>query len=119
MNKLTELKPITAAELRTESGWEISDSAAVMIDENGVIQKIKPDSYLWPKTIENTIKEYVNDQIEYFRSINHISKRAWNKRGIIIKESQHLGLLTYQLVYKTIFKNCTQKIKFSTSIWCN
>lgn len=104
--------------MNEKGGWFLSDSAAVMIDDNGVIQAIKPDrsSFKLKQTLSQTVENYVNDEIERFRNEYHISKRAWNKRGIIIKETQYLEKIVYKLFYKKIFKTCTHKIEFSYQI---
>ena len=100
----------------SETGWQISDSAAVYVDEYGVIQAIKPDSHIFSETLAETIKNYVNDEIERFRNEYHISKRAWNKRGIITKETQYLEKIVYRLIYKKMFRTCTHKIEFGYQI---
>ena len=94
--------------------WFLSDSVAVMIDDNGIIQAIKPDSHIFPKTLAETIKNYVNDEIENFRKENHISKRSWNKKGVIMKETHHIDFLCYRLFYKKLSKEYTREIKFSS-----
>lgn len=93
--------------------WMQSDSAAIYVDEKGIIQAIKPDSHIFPETVAETVKNYVNDEIENFRKENHISKRAWNKKGVIMKETQHIDFLCYRLFYKKLLKECTREIKFS------
>ena len=113
---LTELKPVSANELKKESGWELSDSAAVKIDSDGVICDIRPDSHIFPKTIENTITCYIGDEIERFCYENHITKRAWNKRGVIEADMHLPELLVYNLIYETCFKRRYQKIKFSFNV---
>ena len=94
----------------------LSDHARVAMDDDGVIQAIKPDSHCNFKTLSETVQAYVEDQIEYFINKNHISKRAWNKRGIIVKEASDIELLVYKLVYKTKFRNCSEEIKIGFEI---
>ena len=113
---ITELKPVSAAELQKQHGWILSDSAAVKIDEDGIIQDIRPDSYLFPKTIENTIKSYVGDEIERFCHENHITKRSWNKRGVIEADMHLPELMIYNLVYEHFSKRRYQKIKINFNV---
>ena len=94
----------------------LSDHTWAAIDDNGVVQAIKPDSHYNFKTLSETVQAYVEDQIGYFIYKNHISKRAWNKRGIIVKETSDIEMLVYKLVYKTRFRNCSEEIKIGFEI---
>lgn len=93
----------------------LSDHAAVTFDED-VIVKIKPDSYCSGCSLKETINNYVLDEKEYFRKINHISKRAWKKHGVIKLDTKEFGYFSYHLIYETRFKKCYHKIKFSNSV---
>lgn len=53
----------------------LSDHAAVTFDDDVIIE-IKPDSHYSGCSLKKTINNYVLDEVEYFRNINHISKRA-------------------------------------------
>lgn len=99
-------------------GWKefLSDHARVSIDDDGVIQSIKPDSYCKGCSLKETINNYVLDELEFFRNKNHISKRAWKKHGVIELDTHELGFFTYILIYNTRFKKRSQKIKFSNNI---
>ena len=98
-------------------GEYLSDSAFVTIDSDGVIQYIRSDPNVFAKTLSEVIENYVNDQIEIFCYYNHISNRAWKKRGVIIKNSvNNTELLVDQLCYKTPFKACKHEIKFGFNI---
>ena len=112
----TEIKPVSTVEIQQESGWKISDSAAVRIDEDGIIQEIRPDSYLFPKTIENVIKSYIGDEVERFCRENHITKRAWKKHGVIEADMHLPELLIYNLVYEHFSKRRYQKIKINSNV---
>lgn len=102
--------------MKEEVKWFLSDSARVAIDEHNIIQAIQPDSFSSSTTLSETIENYINDQIEYFRKENHISKKAWDKRGVITKQTQYLEKLEYILSYKKLGKQCTHKIAFSYQI---
>lgn len=94
----------------------LSDHARVVIDDDGVIQSIKPDSYCKGCTLKGTINNYVLDELEYFRNKNRISKRAWKKRGVIGLDDHNPEYFQYFLIYETRFKRCYQKIKFSYNV---
>ena len=49
----------------------LSDHARVEIDDNGVIQSIKPDSHL-NTNLSDTIENYVLDELVYFRNKNYL-----------------------------------------------
>ena len=93
----------------------LSDHARVEIDDNGVIQSIKPDSHL-NTNLSDTIQNYVLDELVYFRNKNHISERAWKKHGAIIRDVEHIDMFIYQFVYKTRFRTVFNEIKFSYNI---
>jgi hypothetical protein len=93
----------------------LSDHARVEIDDNGVIQSIKPDSHLHTN-LSDTIQNYVLDELVYFINKNHISKRAWKKHGAIIRDVEHIDMFIYQFVYKTRFRTVFNEIKFSYNI---
>ena len=93
----------------------LSDHARVEIDDNGIIQSIKPDSHL-NTNLSDTIQNYVLDELVYFRNKNHISKRAWKKHGAIIRNIELIDMFIYQLVYKTRFRTVFKEIKFSYNI---
>ena len=93
----------------------LSDHARVEIDDNGVIQSIKPDSHL-NTNLSDTIENYVLDELVYFRNKNHISERAWKKHGAIIRNIELVDMFIYQLVYKTRFRTVFNEIKFSYNI---
>ena len=97
-------------------GTYLSDSAMVTIDNNGVIQHIKSDRYIFVKTASEVVENYINDEIERFCNYNHISKRAWKKRGVITKEPANLELQVYCLYYKTRFRAYKHEIKFGFNI---
>ena len=93
----------------------LSDHARVEIDDDGVIQFIKPDSYL-STNLSDTIENYVLDQLVYFRNKNHISERAWKKHGAIIRNIELIDMFIYKFVYKTRFRTVFDEIKFSYNI---
>ena len=93
----------------------LSDHARVEIDDNGVIQSIKPDSHL-NTNLSDTIQNYVLDELVYFRNKNHISEKAWKKHGAIIRDVKHIDMFIYQFVYKTRFRTVFNEIKFSYHI---
>ena len=93
----------------------LSDHARVVIDDNGVIQSIKPDSHL-NTNLSDTIQNYVLDELVYFRNKNHISEKAWKKHGAIIRNIERIDMFIYQLVYKTRFRTVFNEIKFSYNI---
>ena len=93
----------------------LSDHAAVTFDDDVIIE-IKPDSHCSRCSLKETINNYVLDEVEYFRNINHISKRAWKKRGVIELDTKELGYFSYFLVYETRFKQRYHKIKFSNLV---
>lgn len=93
----------------------LSDHARVEIDDNGVIQSIKPDSHLFTN-LSDTIQNYVLDELVYFRNKNHISERAWKKHGTIIRNIELVDMFIYQFVYKTRFRTVFKEIKFSYNI---
>ena len=94
----------------------LSDHARVMIDNNDVIIHIEPDSYCKGCTLKETINNYVLDEVEYFRNTNHVSKRAWKKRGVIELDDHKPEYFQYLLIYETRFKRRYQKIKFSYGV---
>ena len=96
----------------------LSDHARVVIDDDGVIQSISPDSHL-NTNLSDTIQNYVLDELVYFRNKNHISERAWKKHGAIIKDVEHIDMFIYKLVYKTRFRAVFNEIKFSYKIYKN
>lgn len=96
------------------SGRWLSDSALVIKDSNEVIQEIKPTR--WPYTFSELIENYVKDEIERFCNFNHISQKAWEKRGIVVKKPETLELQIYCLYYKTRFRAYKHEIKFSSQI---
>lgn len=93
----------------------LSDHARVVIDENGVIQSIKPDSHL-NTNLSDTIQNYVLDQLVCFRNKNHISEKAWKKHGAIMRDVEHIDMFIYRFVYKTRFRTVFNEIKFSSNI---
>lgn len=95
----------------------LSDHARVEIDDNGVIQSIKPDSHL-NTNLSDTIQNYVLDELVYFRNKNHISEKAWKKHGAItiIRNVELIDMFVYKLVYKTRFRTVFYEIKFSSNI---
>lgn len=93
----------------------LSDHARVCIDDDGVIQSIKPDRHL-NTNLSDTIQNYVLDELVYFRNKNHISKRAWKKHGAIIRDVEHIDMFIYQFVYKTSLELYFNEIKFSYNI---
>lgn len=93
----------------------LSDHARVVIDDNGVIQSIKPYSYL-NTNLSDTIQNYVLDKLVYFRNENRISEKAWKKHGAIIRDIEHTDMFIYQFVYKTRFRTVFNEIKFSYNI---
>ena len=93
----------------------LSDHARVVIDDNGVIQSIKPCSYLNPN-LSDTIQNYVLDKLVCFRNKNHISEESWKKHGAIIRDIEHVDMFIYQFVYKTRFRTVFDEIKFSYHI---
>ena len=93
----------------------LSDHARVFIDDDGVIQSIKPDSHLYTN-LSDTIQNYVLDELVYFRNKNHISEKAWKKHGAIIRDVEHIDMFIYQFVYKTRFRTVFDEIKFSNNI---
>ena len=95
----------------------LTDHARVVIDDDGVIQSIKPDSYFKKCTLKETINNYVLDEVEYFRNINHITKRAWKKHGVIeLDKEKEPNLFIYKLVFSTRFKKRYKEIKFSYGV---
>lgn len=89
----------------------LSDRAKVVIDENGIIQSIQPDSHL-NTNLFDTIENYVLDRLVYFKNKNHISERAWKKHGAIIRDIERVDMFIYKLVYKTRFRTVFNEIKF-------
>ena len=115
---MNEIKWTDKTPLNGSGRW-LSDSDVLVIkDSNEVIQEIK--STRWPYTFSGLVENYIKDEIERFCNFNHISKRAWKKRGIITKEPATLELQVYCLYYKTRFRACKHEIKFSFQITkCN
>lgn len=93
----------------------LSEHARVELDDDGVIQSIKPDSHL-NTNLSDTIQNYVLDELVYFRKKNHISKRAWKKHGAIIRDIELIDMFIYKFVYKTRFRTIFDEIKFSYNI---
>ena len=97
-------------------GTYLSDSAEVTIGDDGIILAIRSDSHIFVNSVAEVIENYINDEIERFCNFNHISKRAWKKRGIITKGPATIELQVYYLCYKTRFRAYKHEIKFGFNI---
>lgn len=105
--------------MKKKEEWKYTNHIIVDCDSNGVIQAIalSPNITPKPKTLDEIIKIYVKDKVECFRHVYNISKKNWEKHGVITKEIQHLDYFSYRLYYKTLFKECNIEIKFSYNIY--
>ena len=92
----------------------LSGHARVCIDDDGVIQSIKPDRHL-NTNLSDTIQNYVLDELVYFRNKNHISEKAWKKHGGI-RRIELIDMFIFRFVYKTRFRTVFKEIKFSYNI---
>ena len=98
-------------------GTYLSDSAKETIGDDDIIHFIMSDKHISTKSTIEIIGNYISDEIERFCNFNHISKRAWKKRGVITKETDMTGTLIYRLVYQSLLKNCLHEIKFGNDIF--